>query len=179
MVISDGVTSENWRITNPLDLTQKTHKMSNEHGGGHSRVDECEENHREESATYGFDSYGAMDLSSNASSSVKAQSDDDNDMISDSKEENRKRKADEELPMMIRRKKEKKEDDQLESMSGSGQPSQGSTKNKRKNIREVLEEENLNISTKNCKSRRGGKVDKVERTKENVDDGSVTNNKTS
>jgi RAD54-like protein 2 len=143
MVVSDCVSQEKWRLSKPLDLTQKQDSMSNvrDADGGSQR--EYEEN-----SGYGFDSCGAMDLSSNCSSSIKAQSDEEFENFNEQRENCRKRKA-EEMPDTVRNKKEKMEDAE---QSEEEDQNQLNMRNKRKNIKDVIEEEKLDLSTKAAKA---------------------------
>jgi len=150
MVVSDCVNDEKWRFSKPLDLTQKYQKMSHEQ-------DTEESAHRDYEANtgYGFDSYGAMDLSSNCGSSAKAQSDEEYENANENSENNRKRKA-EEMPKTVRTKKEKMEDgeesEETQEEEEVEKNPQIKMRNKRKNIKDVLEEERLDLSTKAAKA---------------------------
>jgi len=140
----------------PLDLTQKSDNMSNEQdfdGSGHREY--------EDNAEYGFDSCGAMDLSSNCSSSVKAHSDEEYENVNEQSENSRKRKA-EDVPKTVRRKRERMEDGQQSSEEEEAEQShQTKMRNKRKNIKNVLEEKKLNQSTQAAKAEEEERLDRL------------------
>jgi len=158
MVVSDCSNAEKWRFSKPLDLTRNKENMSAGRG-------EDEGNHREyeDNRAYGFDSCGAMDLSSNCSSSVKAQSDEEGHSSNEESETNRKRKA-EEMPNTVKSKKEKIDD---EGNSEEEKEIQRKVRNKRKNIKNVLQEEELDLSTKAAKAEEEERLSRLrEQTKQ-------------
>jgi len=158
MVVSDCSNAEKWRFSKPLDLTQNKENMSSgqgEDGGNHREY--------EDNRTYGFDSCGAMDLSSNCSSSIKAQSDEEGHSSNEESETNRKRKA-EEMPNTVKSKKEKIDDD---GNSEEEKEIQVKMRNKRKNIKNVLDEEHLDLSTKAAKAKEEERLKRLrEQTKQ-------------
>merc|ERR1711910_315085 len=149
MVISDGVNTEKWRFLKPLDLTQYPN-MNYEENSDRDAQNQYEAT--EEDARYGYDSCGAMDLSSNCGSSPKANSDEENESYIDNIENIRKRKSDE-IYESIKRKREKRDDDEeSEEEEEMEENHQGKVKNKRKKIKDIIEEDKLELSTKAAKA---------------------------
>jgi len=149
MVISDGANTEKWRFLKPLDLTQYPN-MNHEDNSDRDAQSQYEAT--EEDARYGYDSCGAMDLSSNCGSSPKANSDEENESYIDNIENIRKRKSDE-IYESIKRKREKRDDDEeSEEEEEMEENHQGKVKNKRKKIKDIIEEDKLELSTKAAKA---------------------------
>jgi len=108
---------------------------------------------------YDFDSFGAMDLSSSCSSSIKAASSEEEMDGDELPSENKKRKADDDSMGQIKNKRGRKDE--------SGEAG-SSVKNRRKNIKDVMIEDKLEVATKAAKAEEEERLNRLKEQKKQL-----------
>lgn len=151
MVVSNnGSVTGEWQLTKPLDLSSTMSQGDGEDPDGSHRG----------TGTYDFDSFGAMDLSSNCSSSMKAASSSEEELeVDEEPSENRKRKAEDDSMRQIKNKRGRKE--------GSGEGG-SNVRNRRKNIKDVMVEDKLEIATQAAKTEEEERLNRLKEQKKQL-----------